>query len=174
MHLFHTDFRFTDTVLQWFSSYLTDRIQCVSLYNHCSAFAPVHSGVHQGTVLGTVPFSMYIKPLSTITNSPYITHNSYPDDVQLQMSALPDKIFELLHSMQTCIGDVKAWATANMLNLMTTRQNSCLSPQREQNISIPFLLQSLSTLLCEEIGFYFRLSSYCERTCLQYCSDMLL
>ena len=32
----------TDTVLQWFSSYLTDQTQCVCLYNHCSAFAPVH------------------------------------------------------------------------------------------------------------------------------------
>ena len=33
------------------------------------------------------------------------------------MSAPPDKIFELLHSMQSCISDVKAWATANMLKL---------------------------------------------------------
>ena len=29
----------------------------------------------------------------------------------------PDKISELLHSMQSCISDVKAWATANMLKL---------------------------------------------------------
>ena len=36
---------FTDTVLQWFSSHLTDRTHYVSLSNHCSAFAPVHSGI---------------------------------------------------------------------------------------------------------------------------------
>ena len=29
----------------------------------------------------------------------------------------PDRISELLHSMQSCISDVKAWATANMLKL---------------------------------------------------------
>ena len=29
----------------------------------------------------------------------------------------PDRISELLHSMQSCINDVKAWATANMLKL---------------------------------------------------------
>ena len=29
----------------------------------------------------------------------------------------PDSISELLHSMQSCISDVKAWATANMLKL---------------------------------------------------------
>ena len=33
------------------------------------------------------------------------------------MSAPPDRISELLHSMQSCIIDVKAWATANMLKL---------------------------------------------------------
>ena len=31
------------------------------------------------------------------------------------MSAPPDRISELLHSMQSCISDVKAWATPNML-----------------------------------------------------------
>ena len=33
------------------------------------------------------------------------------------MSAPPDRISELLHSFQSCISDVKAWATANMLKL---------------------------------------------------------
>ena len=33
------------------------------------------------------------------------------------MFAPPDKISELLHSMQSCICDVKAWATATMLKL---------------------------------------------------------
>ena len=33
VHRLHTDFGFTDTVLQWFSSYLTDRTHYVSLCN---------------------------------------------------------------------------------------------------------------------------------------------
>ena len=33
------------------------------------------------------------------------------------MSAPPDRISELLHSKQSCISNVNAWATANMLNL---------------------------------------------------------
>ena len=37
VHRLHTDFGFTDTVHQWFSSYLTDRTHYVSLSNHCSA-----------------------------------------------------------------------------------------------------------------------------------------
>ena len=42
VHHLHTDFGFSDSVLQWFSSYLTDRTHYISLSNHCSAFAPVH------------------------------------------------------------------------------------------------------------------------------------
>ena len=52
-------------------------------------------------------------PLLTQT----IIHNSFADDLQLQISATPDKTSELFHSIQSCIGDVKAWATANMLRI---------------------------------------------------------
>ena len=62
-------------------------------------------------------FTMYITPLSAIIDSHSIIHHSFADDLQLQMSAPPDRTSELLHSMQSCIGDVKAWATANMLKL---------------------------------------------------------
>ena len=47
IHRIHTDFVFTDAVLQWLSSYLIDRTQYVSLSNQCSVFAPVHSSVSQ-------------------------------------------------------------------------------------------------------------------------------
>ena len=60
---------------------------------------------------------MYTKPLPAIIDSHSIKHHSFADDLQLQMSAPPDGISELLHSMQSCISDVKAWATANMLKL---------------------------------------------------------
>ena len=111
------DIGFTDTVLQWFSSYLTDRTHYVSPSNHCSAFAPVHSGVPKGSVHGPILFTIYTTPLSAIIDSHSIIHHSFADDLQLQMSAPPDGISELLHSMQSCISDVKAWATANMLKL---------------------------------------------------------
>ena len=66
VHRLHADFGFSVTVLRGSSSYLTDRTQCVSLSSNCSAFAPVHSGVSQGTVLGPILLSMYSKPLSAI------------------------------------------------------------------------------------------------------------
>ena len=114
LHRLHTDFGFTYTVLQWFSSYLTDRIHYVSLSNHCSAFAPVHSGVPQGSVLGPILFTMYTKTLSAIIDSHSIIHHSFADYLQPQTFAPPDGISELHHSIQSCISDVK---NTNMLKL---------------------------------------------------------
>ena len=158
---------------------LTDRTQYISLSNHCSALAPVHSGVPQGSVIGPILFTMYIKPLSAIIDSNSIIHHSFADDLKLQMSAPPDRISELLQSMQSCIVMSKLGQLRTCLNLITTRQNSCLSPPKELSIPITYLLQSLLAMfkypsVSEEFVFYIRLSSYYECTCLQYCSDMLL
>ena len=43
-------------------------------------------------------------------------YNSFADDLQLQMSYLPDKISKLC-SMRSCLSDVNVWATANILKL---------------------------------------------------------
>ena len=81
VHRLHTDFGFTYAVLQWFSSYLTDRTHNVSLHNHCSAFVPVHPGVPQGSLLGPILFTKYIKPLYAIIDSHSIIHHSFDDEL---------------------------------------------------------------------------------------------
>ena len=150
-----------------------------SLSNHCSAFAPVHSGVPHGSVLGHILFTMYIKPLSAIIDSHSIIHHSF-DDLQLQMSAPLDRMSELLHSMQSCISDVNAWATVNMLRLNCNKTELVLvTSKRTKHLhSLPSSITIGNAQIpfkqCEEFGFYIRLSSYYECTCLQYCSDMLL
>ena len=41
VHRLHTDFGFTDTSIQWFSSYLSNRTLYFSFSKHCSVFVPV-------------------------------------------------------------------------------------------------------------------------------------
>ena len=75
VHRLHTDIGFTDAVLQWLSTYMTDRKHYVSLSNHCSALTPVRSGVTHGSVLGPMLFTMHTKPLSAIIDSHSIMHH---------------------------------------------------------------------------------------------------
>ena len=69
IHRLHTDFGFTDTILQWFSSYLSDRPQYVSSSNHCSVSAPEHTGVPQSSVTG-----LCLSPCIAILCLPFLIH----------------------------------------------------------------------------------------------------
>ena len=75
-HRLHTDFGLTNTAIQWFSSYLTDRSQYASLSNHCSAFL-LYTQVFPRVQFLALCFSSYILsyclPLSTHTPS-YTIH----------------------------------------------------------------------------------------------------
>ena len=115
VHRLHTDFGFTDTVLQWFSSYLTDCTHYVYLIIVLPLL--LYTQVFLGVQFLALCFSPCILSLCQPLLTHSIIHHSFADDLQLQMSAPPDRISELLHSMQSCISDVKAWATANMLKL---------------------------------------------------------
>ena len=81
---------------------------------------------------------MYIKPLSGTIKSHSTIYNSFAEDLQLQMSAPPDKISELLRSMQSCICDVKAWSTANMLKLDSNTELMLVTSNRTKHLhSLP-------------------------------------
>ena len=101
MQRIHSNLGYTDAVLQWFSSHLTDCTHHVSLSNRCSAFVSVHLGIPQGTVTCYILLSMHIKPLSAIIETQSITHHSFADDLQLLISAPLNKISGLLLAMQT-------------------------------------------------------------------------
>ena len=90
-----------------------------------------------------------IKPLSAIIDSHSIIHHSFADDLQLQMSAPPDRISELLHYMLSCISYVKAWATANMLKLKDNKTELMLvTSKRTKHLhSLPITYISLLVML---------------------------
>ena len=50
------------------------------------------------------------------------------------MSAPPNKISELLHSMQSCICDVKAWASAKMLKLNDKTELMLVTSMRTKHL----------------------------------------
>ena len=117
LHRLKNDFGLSGTVLDWFSSYLSGRIQSVSVHSHTSVPASVSCGVPQGSVLGPILFVLYTTPLSTVIERHSILHHSYADDTQLQNSATPDRLPNLIDSMRLCIDDIKDWMTDYKLKL---------------------------------------------------------
>ena len=55
-------------VLNWFSSYLEGRSQCVDINGHLSKEISIDISVLQGSILGPLLFLCFINDLPTITN----------------------------------------------------------------------------------------------------------
>ena len=81
-----------DTTFHWFSSYLTNRTQTVTVNNCSSAPVTISCGVPQGSVLGPVLSILYTAPLSDVMDSHSVLHHSFADDTQLQKSAPPQQV----------------------------------------------------------------------------------
>ena len=132
-------FGICDTALSWFSSYLSNRTQIVSIEGARSTPMLIRFGVPQGSVLGPVLFVLYTTPLTDVIQSHSVLPHCYADDSQLQKSGPPHQIGELVQSVQACIGDVKRWMTSNKLQLNDNKTEVMIvsSPRSSSSVVFP-------------------------------------
>ena len=79
-------------VLQWVRSYLTGRSQLVKVNGILSTPQLLLCVVPQGSVLGSLLFSMYTTPLSSIITDFGLKHHLYADDTQIYTSFVAEDI----------------------------------------------------------------------------------
>ena len=70
----------------WFTSYLTGRIQCVVIEYSVSVDQELDFGVPHGSVLDPSIYCIYTKPVSDIIKRHGLSHHYYADDTQLYMT----------------------------------------------------------------------------------------
>ena len=97
--------------MSWIRSYLSDRDQTVVVNGLKSEPFRLLYGVPQGSVLGTILFVLYIKPLDDIFDRHTVCHHSFADDTQMQNSSSLDQLNTTISAMQECVSDVKSWMT---------------------------------------------------------------
>ena len=111
-------FGFGENSINWFTSYLSDRCQAVSLDNELSSPLAVLSGVPQGSVLGPVLFMLYINDLPSCVDICKVM--MYADDTVIFFSA--PLISEIELELNLGLINLSEWLCTNklILNLKNT------------------------------------------------------
>ena len=81
----HSNYAISGLALQWFRSYLADRHFSVCVRNETSDKCPLKYGVPQGSVLGPLLFTLYIKPLGDVIRRHNVKFHIYADDIQMYL-----------------------------------------------------------------------------------------
>jgi hypothetical protein len=110
-----THFGISDTALAWFTSYLADRSQRVVIGNHYSQPRVLSYVVPQGSVLGSLLFSIYLAPLEDIITAHSLNVMFYADDSQLYISFGHGQQHDYIKRLQFCLEDVMNWMKQNIL-----------------------------------------------------------
>ena len=78
-------FNFSPSAIDWMSSYLSDRVQCVRISGETSPPLRNELGVPQGSILGPVLFSLYINYLQSVCTGCEV--QMYADDTVIYVHA---------------------------------------------------------------------------------------
>ena len=109
-----------DRAQAWFSSYLSDRTQSVSIDGVSSPATTLKYGVPQGSVLGPLLYTIYTLRLGNILEDAGIQYHMFADDTQLYLTfnAKSQSALEMtVNKLQCCVESVKRWMYANKLKL---------------------------------------------------------
>ena len=110
-----TRYGISDTVLSWFTSYLSGRVQAVSICGTLSNVHPLRYGVPQGSVIGPILFTLYSAALQDIVMAHGLKCVMYADDTQLYVIFHPSDKACALQKLQQCVDDIKTWSVSNKL-----------------------------------------------------------
>ena len=106
--------------LKWFTSYLSDRSQVVSVNGVKSSSHLLECCVPQGSVLGPSLYSRYTKPIGNIFRESDIQFHLFADDCQPYVSLDPaytTSHIESLTHLENCIAELSNWMFQNKLKL---------------------------------------------------------
>ncbi|MFZ2540057.1 MAG: reverse transcriptase family protein [Oscillospiraceae bacterium] len=100
-------------VLNWFTSYLSNRRQYVIVDGVASALADIKCGVPQGSILGPILFLLYINDLALVSNK--VKNIMFADDTNLFLTG--NSIEYIEEQLNYELAAVNVWFQSNLLSL---------------------------------------------------------
>jgi len=114
-------FRIHGKYLNWISSFLLGRSRRVTIAGTGSEWAPVLSGVPQGSVLGPVLFICYINDMPDTVSSFVYMH---ADDTKIVKQVLTAKDSKKLHVDLKCVQQWSKMAKLYTLEMITAKPHT--------------------------------------------------
>ena len=105
------------TAWHWFSSYLTNRSQRVTINDEHSESVSLQYGVPKGSVLGPVLFTLYTASLGKLLQSFAMNYHFYADDSSLYLSFEPADLNPSIVRVQQCIEAIRSWMAKMFLKM---------------------------------------------------------
>ena len=127
-------FGVTGKALDWFSSYLSDRSQRVSIQGTLSEKLNINCSVPQGSCLGPFLFIVYASELFDIIEHHLPDVHCYADDIQLYLSFRPDDIScqAAVTIMENCIRDIRQWMLHDRLLINDAKSEFLIIGSKQQ------------------------------------------
>ena len=117
-----THFNLSPEAIKWFTSYLSNREQCVSINGIKSPYHTCSVGVPQGSIVGPILFSLFINDLPDVCKDVHI--QMYADDaVILTHGKSYAEVSTVLTSVLTSVQD---WLTDSCL-LLNAKKTVCMA-----------------------------------------------
>ena len=165
-----------DDALNWLRMYLCDRAYSTQIREHKSNPLPLKMSVPQGSVLGPLLFTIYIRQLGEVIDETGVRYNIYADDTQLLVHTNPSQLSSVFLRISHCINEILNWTSHNFLQLNSSKTEFIIFGTREQlrridvneltvnNQSFPIqmVVRNLGILLDSQLKFSKHVDNICR------------
>ena len=146
-------------LLDWFESYLENRLQCVVINGYTSDTRPVFAGVPQGSVLGPLLFIVYINDITEDINS---NIRLFADDTSLYI--IIDDPIENAACLNDDLQIIADWANTWQVTFNPEKTESIHFTRKVHKIIQPDLIMSNSII--KEVESHKHLGLNLQNDCL--------
>ncbi|XP_071508445.1 uncharacterized protein [Diadema antillarum] len=148
----HDRFGLSDTALEWFHSYLTNRTQSVVVGGSESQITSSNFGVPQGSVIGPLAFTLFSSPLEDVIKHHDIRCMTYADDTQIYLVFKKQHQSTSIQRLSACVSDIKRIPSVKLVD-GPSHLDGLLVTGSDNYVCFDGFTNASAKRVCTELGF---------------------